>query len=64
MTKVLPGNNLPPPYQGVFFVVFFIHLIMPALQIKATQKQRRDFRRKATESAKSIADMAKEIVIV
>ena len=37
---------------------------MPSVQVKFTQKAARDFRRKAAESAKSIADMAKEIVIV
>jgi hypothetical protein len=37
---------------------------MTLIQIKFTQKAARDFRRKAAESAKSISDMAKEIVIV
>ena len=37
---------------------------MPALQVKWSQKAARDFRRKAAESAKSISDMSKEIVIV
>ena len=37
---------------------------MTSLQIQFTQKAARDFRRKAAESAKSIADMSKEIVIV
>ena len=37
---------------------------MTPVQIKFTQKAARIFKRKATESAKSIADMAKETVIV
>ena len=37
---------------------------MPALQVKFTQKAARVSARKAAEAAKSIADMANEIVIV
>ncbi len=37
---------------------------MPALQVKCTQKAARDFKRKAAESAKSIADMRSQIVIL
>lgn len=37
---------------------------MPVLQVKYSQKAARDFRRKAAESAKSISDMASQIVIL
>ena len=57
-------TDFPCPNGWGYFVVSFIYLPIPVLQIKYSQKAARISKRKAAESAKSISDMKTQTVIV